>query len=121
MLSGYVMDILKVISIKKQEREENIMETITKRDFDVAQKVIHHYHMLDAQQQIKDFFSLDWDVSIPSAVEDLFNLDGLAEDFELGHDCNVADNDQWQGLIARRVEEMTDDEKSVIKRHGLSW
>lgn len=96
--------------------ETTILEgLLTKAQFDdehdeetIFRKVQHDYFVEDAKAQVEQYLWLESlisdSVSDPDDYVDDFDYDYLADVFADEKDCNVADNDVWQTIIADYVK-----------------
>ncbi len=66
---------------------------------EIFRAVQHTYHVQDAEDQVNDFVESRFTSEELKRLEMTFDYDHLATLFEEQHDCNIADNDQWQMLI----------------------
>lgn len=77
----------------------------------IYREVLHEYHVMDAIMHVALYLENNEDVD-PLVKKMDFDFDYLAEMFEENHDCNIADNDQWQNIIEEYIranqEEMTE-------------
>lgn len=55
-------------------------------------------HIEDAKRQVDDYYDSD-EEAISKFTEEDYNA--MAAEFEENHDCNIADNDQWQEIIRK--------------------
>lgn len=89
--------------------DAEIYTLVARTDFDspeyqerIYQKMQHQRNVEDAERQVNDFLEADGiEIDDPGKV---FDYEWLASLYEDNHDCNVADNDQWQELIKNAAE-----------------
>ena len=67
---------------------------------EIFRKVLHQYYVEDAAAQAAQYVEYHYTQAELDEHPISFDYDYLADLFEERHDCNVADNDQWQSLIA---------------------
>ena len=87
------------------------------REF-IFREVLHSYRKQDAEEQVAqflDYYNLDID-----DVGDLFDFDELATMFSNNHDCNIADNDQWQNIIKQYIENHHIDLETAVHEYTVS-
>lgn len=81
---------------------QDVIDNLTKEQLDLAyRKRERQYHIEDARQQVHEYLSSN-DVAFEFTDGD---YEVIAEIFEDNHDCNIADNDQWQYIIHNYIEE----------------
>lgn len=68
----------------------------------IYREVQREYHIQDAMWHVSNYLerhNIDID-----ANEMNFDFDYMAEMFEENHDCNVADNDQWDCIVREYIK-----------------
>lgn len=68
------------------------------------QHQLHQYHIQDAKVNTADYLQDDTTNIITSITED--DYDVMATLFENRHDCNFADNDQWNSIISHYIKQL---------------
>ena len=94
-------------------REGKTMEQKTR--YDIYREVQHELYMEDAARHVEEYLS--WASESDSIVmpTDLtFDYDELATAFEENHDCNIADNGQWDQIIDSYVQRKEREQSKVI-------
>ena len=87
----------KIAETMKQIADKDKAPVMTNEE--IFRTVQHTYHVQDAEEQVKDFIERNFASEELKKLEMTFDYDHLATLFEEQHDCNIADNDQWQMLI----------------------
>ena len=67
---------------------------------EIFRKVQHEHHIEDAVEQANRYVEDHYTQAELNERQINFDYDYLADVFEKRHDCNIADNDQWQEIIA---------------------
>ena len=77
----------------------------SKSRYDIYREVQHELYMEDAARHVEDYLSWSKECNgIMISPEITFDYDELARAFEENHDCNIADNDQWDHIIDSYVQ-----------------
>lgn len=77
----------------------------SKSRYDIYREVQHELYMEDAARHVEDYLSWSKECNgIMINPEITFDYDELARAFEENHDCNIADNDQWDHIIDSYVQ-----------------
>jgi len=68
---------------------------------EIYRQVQRQHHIEDAERHVAKYLK-NRNIDIDSNMF-LFDMDALAETFEINHDCSIADNDQWASIVSEYV------------------
>ena len=102
------------------DEQNEMMDNKTR--YDIYREVQHELYMEDAARHVEDYLS--WaceNASIVMPTDLTFDYDELATAFEENHDCNIADNDQWDQIIDSYVQRKEiEKSKMISKKNSLN-